>query len=318
VRPLVSICIPTYNAAGTIERCIRSALAQDYTAIEVIVVDDGSRDGTPALVRRFGDQRLRMVVRTRNIGPNKTWNESVTRARGKFIKFLHQDDELLPDCVSGMSQVLIRNDSIGMVFCRRQVVVSGDSATHRAWAANFEDVHEPLMPLGERNSGRALLVRWWNDSQMRRNVVGEPVAVMVTREALDQVGLFHPLMRQLIDAELWVRVMNSFDAGFIDERLVRYATGPESLTTRNERDASYWVDRLWMLETLSGCARGGTPLPGIEPLLRRERAIVIRTLASLVARRTDGRPVQPALRYLAWLAARYAPISRHRPISTVL
>lgn len=62
---------------------------------------------------------------------------------------------------------------------------------------------------------------------------------------------------------------------------------------------------------LSRCARGGPPLPGVELLLRRERAVVIRTLASLIARRTDGLPVQPALRYLAWLGARYAPLSRN-------
>jgi glycosyltransferase involved in cell wall biosynthesis len=267
-----------------------------------VVVDDGSSDGTPELVRALDDNRLRLVARRNNLGPSRTWNESVSHAGGALLKFLHQDDELLPGCVAAMANLFERHDSVGMVFCRRRVTVSGHAATYDEWARRFGEIHGPLMPLAEANSGRVLLTRWWSDNAVRRNCVGEPVAVMVRRQALDAVGLFHAHMRQLIDAELWVRIMSSFDVGFVDDELVTYATGPGSLTTRNERDASYWVDRLWMLETLARCGEGGAELDNIEAHLKHERKVVRRTLVSLVLRRTEGLPLRPAIRYLAWRA----------------
>ncbi len=98
VRPLVSICIPTFNGARWIRECLTSALAQSYQPIEILVVDDGSTDGTVELVQSLKDERTRVIVNEQNQGMVHCWNKCIELARGEFVKFLFQDDVLYPDC----------------------------------------------------------------------------------------------------------------------------------------------------------------------------------------------------------------------------
>jgi glycosyltransferase involved in cell wall biosynthesis len=93
--PLVSVVIPCYNAAGFIERTLRSVLAQTHRELEVIVVDDASTDESAALVEQMArnDPRVRLLRRTRNAGtPGAPRNEGVAAAGGEWIAFLDADD----------------------------------------------------------------------------------------------------------------------------------------------------------------------------------------------------------------------------------
>ncbi len=94
--PFFSIIIPAYNRAPTIGRAIRSCLRQSFADFEVIVVDDGSRDGTAEAVARCGDPRV-SCVRQENRGASAARNRGVAEARGTFVAFLDSDDEFL-DC----------------------------------------------------------------------------------------------------------------------------------------------------------------------------------------------------------------------------
>jgi glycosyltransferase involved in cell wall biosynthesis len=96
-RPLVTIVIPCFNAEGTVAAAISSALRQSYEAIEIVVVDDGSTDGSLNIVRSYG-----RAVRCHS-GPNRggaaARNTGVAAARGEFVQFLDADDELDSRCV---------------------------------------------------------------------------------------------------------------------------------------------------------------------------------------------------------------------------
>jgi glycosyltransferase involved in cell wall biosynthesis len=105
MKPLVSAIIPTFNWELTIARAVRSALAQTYGHIEVIVVDDGSRDGTAQALRQFGRQVV--VLRQENGGPSLARKFGASKARGSILAFLDSDDEWLPDKIEkqvGMMQ----------------------------------------------------------------------------------------------------------------------------------------------------------------------------------------------------------------------
>ncbi|MFC1491323.1 glycosyltransferase family 2 protein [Nitrospinota bacterium] len=97
----VSICIPVYNMADCIERCIRSALNQTYENIEVIVTDNQSTDGTYEKASSISDPRLTVLRNSENLGAYGNHNRCIDVASGKWIKFLHGDDELVPECVEG-------------------------------------------------------------------------------------------------------------------------------------------------------------------------------------------------------------------------
>lgn len=91
----VSIIVPLYNKAPYVQRALDSIIAQTFDEFEVIVVDDGSTDDGPAIVRNQTDPRIRLVMQT-NAGPGPARNHGIAQARGEFIAFLDADDEWLP------------------------------------------------------------------------------------------------------------------------------------------------------------------------------------------------------------------------------
>ena len=95
---LVSVIIPCYNSAGTVERAVASAFAQTYRPLEVICVDDGSTDATPNVLARLNAQYPDLVViRQENGGAPVARNRGLIEAKGHYVQFLDADDELLPD-----------------------------------------------------------------------------------------------------------------------------------------------------------------------------------------------------------------------------
>lgn len=97
-RPLVSVIVGVYNKEGVIGECLRSIFAQTFSGFEVIVVDDGSTDGSLEVVRGFQDGRLRVIVRERNSGlPGVPRNQAVREARGEYVAFLDADDRWMPE-----------------------------------------------------------------------------------------------------------------------------------------------------------------------------------------------------------------------------
>lgn len=101
----VSIIVPLYNKAAYIGRSLRSITAQTFHDIEVLVVDDGSTDGSGAIARAFPDERVRVISQP-NAGPGAARNRGIAEARGELIAFLDADDEWMPEYLSENIQAL--------------------------------------------------------------------------------------------------------------------------------------------------------------------------------------------------------------------
>jgi glycosyltransferase involved in cell wall biosynthesis len=114
VSPLVSILIPCYNARPWIAQCIQSACDQTYPHKEILVVDDGSTDGSQDVVREFGD-RVRFEVGP-NRGSNVARNRLVELSRGKWLSFLDADDYLLPEKIERQMALVARNANVDVVY----------------------------------------------------------------------------------------------------------------------------------------------------------------------------------------------------------
>lgn len=97
MTPLVSVIIPAYNRAGTIERAARSVLKQSLQDFEVIVVDDGSSDKTVDVVENLADNRIRLLRHESNLGAGPARNTGMQAATGHYIAWLDSDDEWFPD-----------------------------------------------------------------------------------------------------------------------------------------------------------------------------------------------------------------------------
>ena len=301
--PLVSICIPTFNAARWIKDCLASALAQTYAPLEVLIIDDASTDETVELIRSVDDERIRLQVNNQNIGLARNWNKCIEASRGDFIKFLFHDDILYPDCVGKMMRLLLSNENVGLVFSPRDVIVEGDpeSKLTRIWLQNWTTLHTRFSAIEPINCGRDLFAQYLNGG-LQGNWIGEPSSVLIRKECFTRLGLFNPNLHQVCDVEMWLRIMFAYDIGFLPEKLTAFRFHSDSTSFRNLASRRNFLDQLWLLESLSNCNSIISAHPEIErirtlELLRLAKAFLLHPLVIGRWLRTDQLARQ-GIRYL--------------------
>ena len=103
---LLSVIIPVYNVEHTLERCVQSVLAQDVPDMEVILVDDGSTDGSSALCDTYGNKKNITVIHQDNAGLSAARNTGLTVAQGRYVTFVDSDDYLDADLYPSLMKVL--------------------------------------------------------------------------------------------------------------------------------------------------------------------------------------------------------------------
>ncbi|MCZ2291213.1 MAG: glycosyltransferase [Burkholderiales bacterium] len=184
--PVVSVVIPAYNAAWCVRKAIDSALAQDFRAHQIIVVNDGSTDDTLAVLRSYGEA-IR-IVDQRNGGMSNARNAGLRAARGEFVAFLDSDDWWLPGKLGRQVELLRARPELGFCSC----------------AARVEDPQGRLLNHWEcpRWDG-SFLVHLFGSSA---DVPGSCSAVLARRALVEQVGAFDESLRGAEDPDLWIRL----------------------------------------------------------------------------------------------------------------
>jgi glycosyltransferase involved in cell wall biosynthesis len=116
-----SICIPTYNSGALVAYAIDSALKQDFSDYEILIVDDKSTDTTLQEINKYAAlENVCIVVNDKNLGLTANWNKCLQLAKGKYIAFLHHDDEFEPTLLSKVFDVIKSDQSIGIVAVDNQ------------------------------------------------------------------------------------------------------------------------------------------------------------------------------------------------------
>jgi glycosyltransferase involved in cell wall biosynthesis len=253
--PLVSVCMPAYNAERWIAASIESVLNQTFGDFELVISNNASTDATMEIASSFGDPRITIDSTSRLIAPVLNHNRSVALARTRFIKFLHADDLLLPTCLEEMLALANDDPDVGLVFAGREVLLDDpNSPDDVEWSKTYARLQDHFAELERINDGRVLF-RQMLDAGIEQNWVGEPSAVLVTRDSLTRVGLFNPQMPQIADLDLWLRIMLGKRVGYIPHVLSVYRHHSQSGTAQNARLGRDWLDRLWLLEGLLADSR---------------------------------------------------------------
>src|SRR5215813_13537595 len=171
-RPTVSAVIPVYNGAEFIAAAIESILAQTLPVNEIVVVDDGSTDGTSAVVARYASLGVR-CVRQENHGLSGARNRGIAETRGELLAFLDCDDAWLAEKTALQTEYLNSHPEVGMVTC------------HAWWWEPQSDRRWVVRLGGKRGASikRELMVR---------NCLGNASGVMIRRSVFQRVGLFDP------------------------------------------------------------------------------------------------------------------------------
>jgi len=218
----VSVCLPIYNGALYLRDAIHSILNQTVIPQEIIVSDSGSSDGSENIVReeaRRAQAKL-IILPTKTAGMVANWNSAIRAASGKYIKFLFQDDLLHSNCLEEMVKVAESDKRIGLVFSPRELLVepSAENDPLTKWLQKYQNLSAAFGNLKTNQPG-SLLLRSSELLQQPLNKIGEPTAVLVRTDLFGNVGLFNENMRQLVDMEMWVRLMATSHVGYIPRAL---------------------------------------------------------------------------------------------------
>lgn len=194
--PLVSVIIPTFNRAYILPKAIESVIKQTYKNLEIIVVDDCSRDSTSEIITRFP---VKYVKLPQNSGPSRARNRGIYHARGEFLAFLDSDDQFLPKKIEKQVKFLLDNPQFILV------------QTDEVWFKG----DKRLNPKKYHAKAKGFFL----DRAVKLCVVSIST-VLVRRELFKSVGLFDESFPVCEDYEFWLRVALNYPVGLIEEPLV--------------------------------------------------------------------------------------------------
>jgi len=202
---LVSAIIPTYDRAHIICEAVDSVLTQTYSHIEVIVVDDGSKDDTLARLRQYGD-RVRVVTQA-NAGPAAARNRGIAASRGDLIAFLDSDDIWLPTKIE-RQVALMQRAGASVPCCLCNILMKWNSGDRASFAI------AALKPPADEGV-------WLNaDEVLATRFVLFNQGIMIRREVLEKIGGFDESIRYLEDYEFPLRLSLEGPWAFIQTPLV--------------------------------------------------------------------------------------------------
>lgn len=207
-----SVCIPVFNMARTLAATLQSALAQTHADYEVLLVDNGSTDGTWEMANAVEHPRLRVVQNERNLGAYGNHNRCLELAHGEWVKFLHGDDELLPDCLSQLDRALENvTPELGLVACGAICLGQDDQETGRTQI--------PPVPFITRNAPVL-------EFAQLGNIVGTPSMTLIHRKKLLAVGGFDLAIEPAADNDCWITMRRSYWTLFVPLHLVKIRDDP--------------------------------------------------------------------------------------------
>ena len=212
----ISVIIPVFNRVKLIARCINSVINQTYPVNEIIVVDDGSNDGTYDLIRKNFPQVI--SIYQENKGVSNARNVGIQSAKSKWIAFLDSDDEWLPNKIEKQISLIKKNPLYKVchsdeIWIRNDVRVN-PMKKHRKYGG---DIYKKCLPL----------------------CVISPSSIIIHKDIFNDVGLFDKNLPVCEDYDLWLRICSKYEVLFLDQKLVKKYGGHDDQLSKK-----YWgMDR---------------------------------------------------------------------------
>ena len=211
---MISIVVPTYNRAKLLSRAIESVLKQTFQDSELIVIDDGSTDNTEELIKEYAarDNRIKYIKQENSGGAARPKNVGIKMAKGEYIAILDSDDEWMPEKLETQLHYFERseNPKLMAIGCNMIVV---DAETKKESRYRVPRYKNPL---------RNLLLR---------DYMGSGSCMFYRKSVFDEIGFFDESLKRGQDRDMRIRIAERYYIEFVDEYLVRYYTGHQSVSS---------------------------------------------------------------------------------------
>ncbi|OJA06010.1 hypothetical protein QHL1GM_11785 [Halomonas sp. QHL1] len=200
--PTVSVIIPVYNRAHLLHRALDSVVAQTFKDIEILVIDDCSRDDPYSVIKEYNDFRIKYIRQKENRGVAEARNRGLREAQASFVAFLDDDDEWYPEKIAKQVALFQKSSSdIGVVYTGVETICDGEIKD--LFLASYRGNIYPHMLV------KNLLHAGASSAMIRKNIIRS-------------VGFFDETLPAVEDYDYWLRISRFYSFDFIEEPLVRY------------------------------------------------------------------------------------------------
>lgn len=263
--PEISIIMPLFNTAAYVKAAVEGILAQTYKSIELLIVDDGSTDGSHEIIASFTDSRIRILRRDNSGGPAVARNLGLAEARGRFVAFFDSDDLAAPTMLEELLDFLTRNPSFQIVG---------------GW---LQSIFEDGSPVGE-SSGYHDRAGKLAPGMLFSNCLATS-SLLIERRCFEGEW-FDDSLVVASDYDLWARLVIKYNAHVLPRVLGSYRVHPRNITHRKQACATECLERIYR----SQLVRLGLQPTGEEILLHMQ-----------LSKLTFGTPRQTVLAAEQWL-----------------
>jgi glycosyltransferase involved in cell wall biosynthesis len=247
-NPLVSVVIPAYNRVNYIEQTIDSVLDQTYPEVQLIVIDDGSTDGTYEKIKAYGN-RLELLTHPDhcNKGQSASINLGLRQTRGTYIAILDSDDYWAPEKLDVQVNFLEKNPDIGLVYTNGYAVNADGEIIYPMYGNNHR----------ENNDTAAVLLDCY---------ILLPQNSLVRKSVYDKAGFFEESYRSAQDHDMLIRIAEITRFAYLQDFLFFYRRHPGSISSTQQ--ALRWETGFRILES------AGKRYPYKRATLRRRKAVL--------------------------------------------
>lgn len=233
MQPLISVIVPAYNAANYLALTLDSILGQSYPNHEVLVIDDGSTDGTAEVAAGYGD-RIRYFSQAPSGGPSRPRNLGIEQARGDLVAIFDADDVMLAGKLADAASVLQGHPEADLLFTDFAAIDAEGDVIRPSFLSRYRDFRDQLRP-GELPQVGLLGGRELYRQLIHANFIGTS-SVVARRDALREAGGFDERMKNADDIDMWCRLAwHGRTFAFLDRVGHQYRIHASSLSRRDTR-----------------------------------------------------------------------------------
>ncbi len=268
-EPLVTICVPTFNAEKTIQRTLESILSQTYKNMVVHISDNASTDNTLTIVESFSDPRINIHRQPENIGAEGNFNYCISLASGKYSAIYHADDVYVQDMVERQVEFFESTTNVAAVFTEATLIDENDIEVGKI---NF-----PIDLVGESDT-RIDFPTLFKAVLRHANFLVCPSAMVKTDVLKNIVQRWRgDLFRSSADLDVWLRIAQCSGIGLIRRPLIRYRISTEQYTAKvraqTTRPDFFLVTDYYLEQSEVAAILNAQDIKNLERLLMRDRVM---------------------------------------------